>query len=442
MNRLAFPAAAIALATTVGAWAGDSSAQSDPAIEAGRARSHPATTAAQAQSQPATTPPQAETHMAASPAGLAIHMAFQAAYSLDYDEALAHARRAVTLAPDNSAAHRARAAVVWLLILFQRGAASVDYYMGSISRSQLTLPKPPAELDAEFRQAIGKAIELAEARLKRAPNDIEARFDAGSAYGVQASYMASVEGSVGAAFRHAKRAFDAQEHVLERDPGRVSAGLVVGTYRYIVSSQALPTRLLAYVVGFGGGKERGISMIEAALKDPATYVDAQTALMLIYSREGRHAEVMGIAHDLATRYPRNRLFVLEEGAAAIRAGRAQEAHAILTRGFEILERDARPRLPGEKAVWLYKRGLARLNLNRPADALVDLTEALSSQPQGWIRGRIHVELGKLADLRGARAEAIASYRSARATCEANNDRACVNEAGRWLRRPFSFTREG
>jgi len=384
---------------------------------------------------------QTQPRLSDSASALAIHSAFQAAYSLDYDEALADARRAVALDPDSSAAHRGLAAIVWLNILFQRGAASVDYYMGSVSRSQLKLPKPPAALDAEFRQSIARAIALAEAGLEKAPRDVDAQFDAGAAYGVQASYVASVDGSIGAAFRQAKRAFDAQERVLELAPQRVAAGLVVGTYRYIVASQALPTRLLAYIVGFGGGKERGIRMIEAATSDPATYVDAQTALMLIYSREGRHGEVVQIARALGERYPRNRLFVLEEGAAAIRAGRAEEAVAALTRGLEQYSRDTRPKLPGERAVWLYKLGLARVNLNQSAAALVDLTEALSSQPQHWTRGRIQVELGKIADLKGARADALASYRSARTTCEAANDKACLDEANRWLRRPFTFRQE-
>ena len=60
--------------------------------------------------------------------------------------------------------------------------------------------------------------------------------------------------------------------------------------------------------------------------------------------------------------------MLEEGAAAIRAGHADEADAALTRGLAAFEEDTRPKIPGEHALWLYKRGLARLNLNHPADA--------------------------------------------------------------------------
>ena len=147
-----------------------------------------------------------------------------------------------------------------------------------------------------------------------------------------------------------------------RDPTRVGAGLVVGLYRYLTSALALPTRLLAYIAGFGGGKERGILLLEDATRDPRTRADAKAALMLIYSREGRHSDVVTLAREMRTEFPRNRLFLLEEGAAAIRAGRPAEAEAALTQGLMELDRDTRLKVPGERAYWLYKRGLARVIL--------------------------------------------------------------------------------
>ena len=105
---------------------------------------------------------------------------------------------------------------------------------------------------------------------------------------MQASYGATVEGKVLASFRAARRAYDAHENVLELDPSRKDAGLIVGTYRYIVSALSLPMRLMAYVAGFGGGKERGLQMIEEAAAHPGlTQTDARFALLLLYNRERR-----------------------------------------------------------------------------------------------------------------------------------------------------------
>jgi tetratricopeptide (TPR) repeat protein len=373
------------------------------------------------------------------PFAATIDAAYRAAYSLDADEALALAHRAVTLAPNESATHRTLASILWLQILFRRGAVTIDHYLGgTVSKSNVVMPKPPADLDAEFKRELARAIDLAEARMKEQPKSLQARFEVGAVYALQASYAASVEGSLTAAFGSARRAYDAQEEVLTKDPKRTDAGMVVGTYRYLVSALNLPTRVLAYVAGFGGGKEKGISLLEAASQHPDTRIDAKTALMLIYSREGRHADVQRLAKELGTEFPRNRLFVLEEGAAAIRGGRAADAEAILTRGLAMFAEDSRPKLPGERALWLYKRGLARVNLNRLTEADVDLREALRVDPVLWVRGRIHVELGKIADLAGRRPDALNEYREARTACQSGNDAACVAEADRLLRRPFTM----
>jgi tetratricopeptide (TPR) repeat protein len=365
--------------------------------------------------------------------------AFAAAYNLDYDEAIALGRKAVALEPGNPRLHRGLASIIWQQILFKRGAVTVDYYLGSITTSNKNLPKPDPASAAEFKQSIDRAIALATARLKDSPKDLQAMFDAGSAYGLQASYAASVDGSLRSAFKLALRAYETQEDVLDKDPSRVAAGVVVGTYRYIVSTLNPLYRAGAFIAGIGGGKEKGIALLEAALRDPEARVDASAALMLIYSRESRHADAMRLARGLGTEFPRNRLLQLEEGAAAIRAGMARDADAVLTRGIEALKLDTRPKIPSEEAVWYYKRGLARLNLNQQLAAAADLEYALGASPSDWTRGRIQVEKGKLADLAGRRPNAVAAYQTAVQLCKVAADPVCEKEANRYLKKAFSFS---
>ena len=45
---------------------------------------------------------------------------------------VALARRAVAMAPDEPAAHRALAAMLWLHMLFRRGTVTVDHYLGGV----------------------------------------------------------------------------------------------------------------------------------------------------------------------------------------------------------------------------------------------------------------------------------------------------------------------
>ena len=376
--------------------------------------------------------------LSASPLETMIQQAYDSLYNLDHDEALAAARKAVAAGPDESRAHRVLAAVLYIGILFDRGTVTLDHFLGGVTKKGLGAPPPPPAADAEFKRELARAIELAEAALKKTPHDIDARFDAGSAYALQASYSATIEGSMTSAFRSAKRAYDAQETVLQSDPSRASAGVVVGTYRYVVSGLAVPTRMFAYMMGFGGGKETGINLLQAASQQRESRLEARTALLLIFTRERRYADALRVARELEADFPRNRLFTLEVGSSALRADQYADAEAVFTRGLAALDKDPRRKLAGERALWLYKRGATRVRMNHLADARVDLDTALTHSPPAWVRGRVLMELGKIADLGGKRAEAVATYKQARATAVSVEDNMAIAAIDQWLRRPYTL----
>jgi tetratricopeptide (TPR) repeat protein len=353
-------------------------------------------------------------------------------YNLDHDEAIKLLRQAVALEPNDPANHRALASTIWLDILFKRGAVTVDHYLGSFTKASVDVRNPPADLDAEFKREVARAIELAEARTAAAPRDAQAQFDLGTAVGLQASYIASVEGRLMAGFRAARRSYDAEETVLEIDPKRKEAGLVVGTYRYLVSTLSLPMRLMAYAVGFGGGKERGLKMIEETAETGAeNRTDAEFALVLLYNREQRYNDALRVLDNLHRRYPRNRLVMLEAGATATRGNRPADAEKLLTDGMAMLAADKRERIPGEDALWHYKRGAARVMLGRRDQALADLQAALTpGAAAGWVQGRTHLEMARLALKQGDRPGAAREAAEAAAICERSNDPICVDEAKR------------
>ena len=350
-------------------------------------------------------------------------------YNLDHAEAARLLRQAVALEPSNPSNHRALASTLWLDILFQRGAVTVDHYLGSFSASNVAIKNPPAELDAEFRKAVTRAIELSEQRVAAAPKDALARADLGTSVGLQATYTASVEGKLMAGFRAARRSYDESEQALALNPARKEPQLVVGTYRYIVSTLPMMVRLMAYVAGFGGGKERGLAMIEETVTlGGENRTDAQFELVLLYNRERRYADALRVLGDLRKQYPRNRLVLLETGATAARGGRAQEAENALTEGLRMMANDKRARIPGEDALWHYKRAVARAMLKKTAEAREDLAVALRPESLPWVRGRAHLELARLASQQGDRAAARQSAASAIAECQAGNDPICVADA--------------
>lgn len=351
------------------------------------------------------------------------------AYNLDYDQAADLMRQTVARDPADSSNHRVLAAIVWQRILFERGAVTVDHYLGGFSRQRVQLKSPPPELDAEFRREVARAIALAEQHVARAPADPDAHDDLGAALGLQATYIASVEGRLLGGFRAARRAYDEEERVLSLDPQRKDAELVVGTYRYIVSTLSFPVRLMAYVAGFGGGKEKGIQMIEdCAASSADNHTDAQFALVLLYNREHRYDAAMRVLEELRRRYPRNRLLLLEHGATAARANKPALAEQLLTEGIARLEDDKRPHIPGELPLWHLKRGTARVMLGRRDEASADLRIALDGGAPAWVRGRAHVQLAQLARQNGNTSGARQEASLAIAECETGNDPVCVDDA--------------
>ena len=290
-------------------------------------------------------------------------------------------RQAVAADPQDAGAYRGLASSLWLSITFRRGNMTVDDYLGRPNKPNTNpLPTADPEAVAGFKDAIEKAIALARARIAQNPKDADAHYQLGAAVGLRASYTATVDGSVVGAFRAAREAYDEEEKVLALQPQRKDAGLIVGTYRYIVAALSLPLRMVAYMAGFGGGKEKGIKQIEdAAAYGGDNETDARFALLLLYNREQRYDDALKQLALLRERYPRNRLVWLESGSTSLRAGRAADAERFLTDGLTRFADDTRPRMFGEDALWRYKRGAALAALGRSRDADADLQRSLGDR---------------------------------------------------------------
>ncbi len=364
---------------------------------------------------------------------------YDAAYSLDYDRAKDLFAQAITADPNDDGAYRGAASLCWLRVLFLRGTVLVEDYLGHLkSASDVPMPAPPADLDTAFHQNIDRAIALAEKAVDKRYNDASSHSDLGAALGIHASYAGSVEGKVFGAMRLARRAFSESELALELDPHETQAGMVAGTYRYLVSTLPMAVRVMAYIVGFGGGKEEGLRLIEKAAAAPSeVQTDAKAALVLIYNRERRFDDAVNVLHSLERSYPQNRLFLLEEGSTLLRGNKAAEANKVLEDGMARLAQDTRPRMPGEDGRWHFKRGAARLLLGRLNEADEDLKAALAAPDvRGWVLARIHVELGKLADVRGDRAAAQREYRAAIAIGQTAKDDEAESQATQFLAKAY------
>jgi tetratricopeptide (TPR) repeat protein len=372
---------------------------------------------------------------AGNPASVALRAKAAAQiYNLDRDDAIVTFRQAIAADPQDAAAYRGLATALWLSITFRRGNMTVDDYLGRVSKPSVPQAAPPAEMVAAFRETLEKAVAIGRARVDANSKDADAHYQLGAAVGLRASYTATVEGSAMGAFRAAREAYNEHEQVLSLDPRRKDAGLIVGTYRYIVSALALPVRWMAYIVGFGGDKEKGLKMIEDAVAYGGdNEEDARFALILLYNRERRYDDAMNVIETLRTKYPGNRLMWLEAASTCLRAGRAADADRFVTEGLARFADDKRQRMFGEEGIWYYKRGAARVALRRTSEAEADLKRAIAVEAREWVKGRSHLELGKIAILAGNRTLANEELRTAVKLCDGDNDPAFAEEARRLIK---------
>jgi tetratricopeptide (TPR) repeat protein len=355
-------------------------------------------------------------------------------YNLDRDDAIVIFRQAIAADPQDAAAYRGLATALWLSITFRRGNMTVDDYLGRVSKPSVPQAPPPPEMVAAFRETLEKAVAIGRARVEANAKDADAHYQLGAAVGLRASYTATVDGSAMGAFRAAREAYNEHEQVLALDPRRKDAGLIVGTYRYIVSALALPVRWMAYIVGFGGDKEKGLKMIEDAVAYGGdNEEDARFALILLYNRERRYDDAMKVIEILRTKYPRNRLMWLEAASTLLRAGRAADADRYVTEGLALFAGDKRQRMFGEESLWYYKRGAARVALRRTSEAETDLKRAIMVEARDWVKGRAHLELGKIGILAGNQPLANEELRTAVKLCDGDNDPAFAEEARRLIK---------
>jgi tetratricopeptide (TPR) repeat protein len=356
----------------------------------------------------------------------------QLAFNLDHAEAEKAFNEAIAADPNDPTAHRLAAAIAWIRALYEQGAVTADDYLGR-ARTTARRQPPDPELSTIFHEHMVRAMALAEERRRTADN-ADAHFQIGAAYGFQASYAATVEGRMFDSFRAARRAYSEHQRVLELDPNRKDAGMIVGTYRYGVSVLPFLSRFVARIVGFGGGRDQGITLVEDAARYPSdVQTNARFTLIVIYNRESRYDDALKVIEQLQQQYPRNRLLWLEAGSTSLRAGRYAQAKKTLEEGLAKLAGDTRPRAFGELARWRYVHGATLLALRETDAAARELNAALQDPARESIQGRVHIELGKLADLAANRERATGEYRQAIRLCTGDEDETCVKDAKAFIK---------
>jgi tetratricopeptide (TPR) repeat protein len=348
----------------------------------------------------------------------------EALFNLDYELARKSFKEMAVAFPNYPAGPQFLADSLWIETLYQTRRLQSSLYGGDDTFYSTSDDKVDPAIIDQFRTLTRQARQLAEARLKQNPRDVEALYFLGAIEGLKASFEEAVERRHFAALKDGSDAVDRHREVIKLDPTYHDAEITIGLYDFTVGSLPLPIKLIAGVAGFRGSKKRGLATLERVTREGNWIRDeARTLLIVLYTREKRYAEAAAYARELAAKYPRNYLYRLEaadalvsqaalERAAKQNTTTTSESEAFAT--FDSLLKDKAVRDTAARAFDLihFKYGEALMTAglyDRAAKEFLAAAEVPGAQ-QG-LATMAHLYAARALDLGGKRNDAMTQYRS-------------------------------
>ena len=245
---------------------------------------------------------------------------FEYFYNLEYDQALTVFTEQASRDPSSADNYNHIAQTILYREMYRAGMLSSDFIGGTKFIHQPKLPLS-AEDKKQFQEALAHAITLSQERLAANPSDTAALYSIGVSYGLRGNYSFVVTKAWKEALRDATAARKEHRQVTELDPEFVDAKLTQGVNDYIVGSLPLTWKMLGFLAGFHGDKQRGIRTLkEVAEQGRLNRVDAMVLLAALYLREHRPAEAVPVLTELTEAFPKNPLLrtELEKATAGTR----------------------------------------------------------------------------------------------------------------------------
>jgi tetratricopeptide (TPR) repeat protein len=370
-----------------------------------------------------------------------------ALYNLDYEEARRIFTEIQRQFPDNPAGPQSLAASLWLQTMNESRRLQSSLYNSKSFYAKSEDKVDPKVIQA-FKQYTQQAKQLAEAKLKQNPNDVDALYALGSVTGLQAAFAGAVERRFMAALRNGMDSVDYQRKVLKLDPNFHDAEVTLGLYQYVLGSLSFPVRLMLKVGGMSGSKKKGLATLEGVVaQGTRANDDARVLLITLYKREKRYTDALKFARELAEKYPRNYLFKMEVADALIsqsivdrKAGTDTTSAETEAFGiFDTLLREVPVRSPAQRAIALdlihYRYGdslFALGQFDRASQQFLAAAKAHDAAP--GLVSMAYLRAGQSLDLTGKRPEAVAAYH---AVLDRPDVFDMYNEAQRGLRTPYT-----
>ena len=336
-------------------------------------------------------------------------------YNLEYDQAIADFEKAIAQNPNSPDLHNHLAETIVFREMYRDGALESELVSGTNSFLRRPRMNPAPETERRFLAEIDKAMALSQARLKKNPNDAGAMYALGISYGLRSDYYWVVKKLWRDSLSDATAARRLHNRVSELEPDNVDARLVQGLHDYIVGSLPWEWRMLGFLVGIHGDREKGIRTVQdVARNGQLDRVEAEIFLCALYRRENQPRQAIPLVADLIGRFPRNFLLRLELSQMYSIAG--DKTHA-LEAAEEVARLKTRrapgyDRLPWEKIY--FQEGTIQFWYNDLDRALENMKKVAAASEEVDLNTGVsaYLRMGQIYDMTHRRAEALEAYRKA------------------------------
>jgi tetratricopeptide (TPR) repeat protein len=357
-------------------------------------------------------------------------------YNLEYPEAIGDFERAIAQHPEDPALHNHLAQALVFQEMYRDGALESELVSGNNSFLRRPRLNPTPEMERRFLNELSRAMELAQSRLQKNPNDAAALYALGISYGLRSNYFWIVKKAWRDSLKDATAARRLHNRVSELEPANVDARLVQGLHDYLVGCLPWGWRMLGFLVGVHGDKDKGIQTVQqVAQKGEDNRLDAEIFLCALYRRESQPARAVPLVQDLIRRFPRNYLLRLElsqmYSMAGDKAGAIESVQEVARR--KTAHEPGYDRVAWEK-IW-FQEGTIQFWYRDLAPALENLKKVAAAEEELDLNTAVYawLRMGQIYDLTGRRSQALDAYRKAIAVAPQAD---CAVEAKRYLGSPY------
>jgi len=344
-----------------------------------------------------------------------VDRAYDCFYNLDFDEAIQTFQRAIALDPKSPDLHNHLAQTLVFREMQRNGALESELVSGNNSFLRRPKLNPTPETEKWFLNEVATAMSLADARLAANPNDAAALYAKGISYGLRSNYYWVVKKSWKDSLGDATSARRLHNRVSELEPGNVDARLVQGLHDYIVGSLPLMYRMVGFLVGIHGDKDKGIRTVQdVAQHGKDDKVEAEIFLCALYRRENQPRKAIPLVQDLIRRFPRNYLLRLELAEMYSLAGEKEDGLAAVREIVALKNRNAPgyARVPWEQIY--FREGTIEF-WYRDLDAALEDMKKVAAAGDGLdlnTGAYAYLRMGQIYDMTNHRSQAVAAYRGA------------------------------